>query len=79
MVIDISTENMLIGLGIIIGFSVAFGLFTRKGFEGILGWAMIFTGFMVWAELIPVWILYLITISFIILIYLKLTSNRGQP
>ena len=65
------TINFMLGLGIMFGLSLFMTYLTSKDTETFFIFLTIFAGFVVWGELIDLWVLILCLIILTLIIYSK--------
>lgn len=64
----------VIGIGLTFGLSLLFNYLTKNDLRTFFIFFFVFTGFMVWAELLPLWS---VIISLIFLIIIMYTTKQG--
>lgn len=68
--------DWLIGLALMFSLAMLMTVLSTKDMEGFLVWLTIFSGFVIWAGLIDLWILILLIIVLVILIFSNI-RKRG--
>ncbi len=71
------TVSWLLGVGIMFGLSFLMTVLTNKNVETFFIYLTIFSGFVVWSGLLPLWIL-VICVIILTLIMINKTSKRGM-
>jgi len=69
--------DLMIGLGIMFGLSIIFTFLTYQNIVSFLSFSLLFSGFVVWAGLVPSWVLTLNLIILITVIFYKAKQQRG--
>ncbi len=71
------TINFMLGLAIMFGLSLFMTYLTSKDTETFFIFLTIFAGFVVWGELVDLWVLILCLIILTMIIISKSKKNRG--
>lgn len=70
-------SEWILGLGIVFGLAFVFAILTKQKFEGFIIFVVMFMGFGVWSELLPIWTLIIGVIGITGIVYLNL-RERGK-
>ncbi|GAH13842.1 unnamed protein product [marine sediment metagenome] len=73
-----ASYDWILALGIILGLSFGVTVFTKKNFMTFLAWFNIFTAFMVWSNLLEMWVLTLSITLLVISSFVDYKNNRGD-
>lgn len=68
--------DWLIGVGLMFGLAFVFNYLTFEDLIGFFAWLTIFSGFVVWGGLLPLWVLYLNIIILVLIMYFSM-RERG--
>lgn len=72
---EIISIGWFVGLGVMFGLSLVMTYMTYQDLETFFIWLNIFTGFIVWSGLLPLWVLILTLISVSAIIIVKLRKG----
>lgn len=70
-------ENIwVLGVALLFTFALIFTLLIKGNEKSFLVFLLFFAGFIAWAGLIPIWVLYLIFILFLIMVGYQISVRR---
>jgi len=70
--------DWILGIGLMFGLALAFAMMVQKEFAiGLVVFLFMFAGFLVWAAILPAWIMIMMLMFVVILVYLKIKMGVG--
>lgn len=76
MIYQTITISWMLGIGIMFGLSFIMTVLTNKDLETFFIFLTIFSGFVVWSGLLPLWILVVSVIVLVLIITSKVNKKR---
>lgn len=71
--------QLILGFGLWLGLTFIFTFMTYKTKESFMGYLLIFAGIVVYAGVMPEWVLSLVVIGVVVIIVINLRTNvRGR-
>lgn len=74
---DISGYQWMIGIGIMFGLALVMNVLTFNKATSFFVWLTIFSAFVVWGGLLPLWTLVMCLIVLTVVIYMELQNKGG--
>jgi hypothetical protein len=75
---QIVSVSGLLGIGLLFSLSFMMTYLTSRDVEGFFIWLPVFAGFVVWAGLLPLWVLVLSVIVLVLITINRLRMRRVQ-
>ncbi|MGV9141365.1 MAG: hypothetical protein ACOC1X_00340 [Promethearchaeota archaeon] len=72
-----SEYDWMIGLSVAVGLALLFTLFTKPDMRVFFIWFGIWTAVMVYADILPNWVLYVLMIAMVMVFYLEFTKIKN--
>lgn len=72
-----TTYDWIIGIGLMFGLALVLNFMIFENLEGFIVFLTLISAFVVWADLLPLWVLILNVIFLTISVYYEVNKKRG--
>lgn len=72
-----TTYDWIIGIGLMFGLALVLNFMIFENLEGFIVFLTLISAFVVWADLLPLWVLILNVILLTISVYYEVNKKRG--